>query len=358
MEIKNKKFNYQCLEKVLEKYTISELSKLLCVNKNTIQRWKLLESVPWQYHVDLKKILGLEIDYTKFSFIEKDQFFTSEDTSIYCFNVLKNKLSELLVDENEYFFLEPSAGDGSFYKLLPENKRIGLDIEPKLDGVIQKDFFSWTPDDKNIKIIGVGNPPFGLRGNLALRFINHAAKFCDFIAFILPPLFDSDGKGSCMGRIKNLNLIHSEKINTDFYYPDGEKIKINVVFQIWAKNYKVEKKKKNNCNEYVKIYSLTDGGTPGTTRNKNMLDKCDFYLASSSFEREKMKIYPSFEDLPNRRGYGLKILKEYDKIYKIIESIDWPSKSFLATNSSYNLRKSIIETAIFENSLNLFGESE
>jgi hypothetical protein len=271
-------------------------------------------------------------------------------------------LTELLIDVNDYVFLEPSAGNGSFYKLLPENRKIGLDIEPKLDGIIKQDFFSWEPEinEKN-KIISVGNPPFGLRGNLALRFINRAAKFCDFVAFILPPLFDSDGKGNCMGRVEMLNLIHSEKINTDFYYPNGEKIKINVVFQIWAKNYKVEEENKSNCSEYVKIYSLTDGGTPGTTRNKNMLDKCDFYLASSSFEKEKMKIYPSFEDLPNRRGYGLKIVKDYDKIFKIIENIDWPSKSFLATNSSYNLRKSIIETAIVENGINnnyLFGEIE
>jgi hypothetical protein len=74
-----------------------------------------------------------------------------------------------------------------------------------------------------------------------------------------------------------------------------------------------------------------------------------------------MKIYPSFEDLPNRRGYGLKIVKDYDKIFRIIENIDWSSKSFLATNSSYNLRKSIIETAIIENGINnnyLFGELE
>lgn len=349
MEIKDTKANYKLLQKVLENHSISELSKLLYVNKNTIQRWILLESVPWQYHVDLKKLLGLKIDYNEYSFIEKDQFFTSEKISLYCLNVLKNKLKELSVDENDYLFLEPSAGDGAFYKILPENKRIGLDIEPKLDGVLKQDFLTWQSE--NNKLICVGNPPFGLRGNLALRFINHAAKFCDFVAFILPPLFDSDGKGSCMGRVENLSLIYSEKINTEFYYPNGKKIKINVVFQIWSKNHSIKKENKIKCDEYIKIYSLTDGGTPGTTRNKHMLDKCDFYLASSSFEKEKMKTYPTFEDLPNRRGYGIKILKDYENTYKIIQEIDWQSKSFLATNSSYNLRTSIIQSAVVEKGL-------
>jgi len=345
VEIKNKKNNFKLLEKVLEQYSIKELSDILYVNKNTIERWKLLKNVPWQYHIDLKKLLNLDVDYTQYSFIEKDQFFTPQKMAEECLKILNDKLEELLIDKDEFIFLEPSAGDGSFYKLLPKNKRIAFDIEPKFDGIIKQDFLSWLPNT-NDKIICIGNPPFGLRGNLALRFINHASKFCDFVAFILPPLFDSDGKGTCMNRVKNLNLIYSEKIDTNFYYPNGEDIKVNVIFQIWSKNHKVSLVTKDHCDNYVKIYSLTDGGTPGTTRNKNMLNKCDFYLASSSFEKDKMTVYPTFEDLPNRRGYGIKILKDYENVYNVIKNIDWTSESFLATNSSYNLRTSIIQNAI------------
>ena len=348
--IKDKKNNLELLEKVLEKHSIKELSEILYVNKNTIERWKLLKNVPWQYHIDLKKILNLEVDYSEYSFIEKDQFFTPEKMAEKCFKILTDKLEKLSIVLDNFIFLEPSAGDGSFYKILPKDKRIAFDIEPKFDGIIKEDFLSWSPKTNN-KIICVGNPPFGLRGNLALRFINHASKFCDFVAFILPPLFDSDGKGSCMGRVKNLNLIYSEKIDTNFYYPNGDDIKVNVIFQIWSKNHKVNLETKGNCDEYVKIYSLTNGGTPSTTRNKDMLDKCDFYLASSSFEKEKMTFYPTFDDLPHKRGYGIKILKDYENISDIIRNIDWPSESFLATNSSYNLRTSIIQKAIINKGL-------
>ena len=34
------------------------------------------------------------------------------------------------------YIVEPSAGSGSFYRLLDKGKRIGLDIDPKYDGII------------------------------------------------------------------------------------------------------------------------------------------------------------------------------------------------------------------------------
>ena len=44
--------------------------------------------------------------------------------------------------------------------------------------------------DKKGKYIVIGNPPFGLRGNLALRFMNHSYDFADVIAFILPRIYN------------------------------------------------------------------------------------------------------------------------------------------------------------------------
>ena len=84
---------------------------------------------------------------------------------------------------------------------------------------------------------------------------------------------------------------------------------------------------------------------------KKMQDKCDYYFASSSFDKEKMTYYPTFEQLPNRRGYGLLILKDHDRVKKIVESISWPDVSFLATNSSYNMRTSLVVEALIENGI-------
>jgi hypothetical protein len=339
------KTGLELLEEALKIHNINELKDLLFVNKNTIQRWQLLKNVPNNYYNDLCNILNIPIDYGKLTFKEKDQFFTNKNTAIYCKSIFFDKLKELGINEEEYIFIEPSAGDGSFYNILPGDRRIGIDIESRIEGVIETNYLKWQPE-ANKKYIVIGNPPFGLRGNLAMRFMNHSSKFCDFIAFILPQLFESTGKGNCMDRIENMNLIHSEKIDPHFHYPNGDKIDVNVVFQIWSKNFKLNSKKES-CSDYIKIYSVSDGGTPGSTRNKDMLYACDLYLPSTCFET-KMKIYDNFEDLPMRRGYGIKILKDNKMIYDTLKAINWIEESFKSTNSALNLRFSVIEEALIK----------
>ena len=53
--------------------------------------------------------------------------------------------------ENYKYIIEPSAGTGSIYSLLPEGKRIGLDIEPKFPSIKLADFFQWIPPTDSTK---------------------------------------------------------------------------------------------------------------------------------------------------------------------------------------------------------------
>ena len=218
-------------------------------------------------------------------------------------------------------------------------------IEPKYDGVIQSDFLLWKPT--TIKNICIGNPPFGLRGNLALKFINYSAEFSDFVCFVLPQLFDSEGKGSCKSRVRGLNLIHSEIIDSAFYYPDGKVVDVNVVFQIWSKHHKIEEEK-IDLSKLIKIYSLSDGGTSGSTRNKKHLYSCDYYLPSTCFGEDCMKVYDDFEKLPHRRGYGIVTLNHEKSLDSIMSEINWSEVAFASTNGAYNLRFDIIEKVIWK----------
>ena len=67
-----------------------------------------------------------------------DQFYTKMEISKKCWKTLQNKVN--IKDFN--WFIEPSAGTGNFYKLLPIGKRRGIDIDPKYPGVIQMDYLT------------------------------------------------------------------------------------------------------------------------------------------------------------------------------------------------------------------------
>jgi hypothetical protein len=56
-----------------------------------------------------------------------------------------------------------------------------------------------------------------------------------------------------------------------------------------------------------------------------------------------MKCYDKFEDLPERRGYGIVFHKnQNENVNKSKKEIDWVNVAFLSTNSAYNLRTSLI----------------
>ena len=337
--------NLNLLENCLKTTTIKKVAEKLNLCVGTIKRWIELKDVPIQYTFDLYKILSKDIDYSKYSSSLKDQFFTPKILAEKCWNTFQKEVSTnpgLKINLNDYTFIEPSAGDGSFLKILPKNS-IGLDIEPRSDGIQKQDYLTWIPTDLSKKYIVFGNPPFGLRGHLALNFINHSYTFADYVCFILPQLFESDGKGSPRKRVKGYNLIYSEGLSAMFYNPEGQEIKVNGVFQIWSKHSSNSKYTiKLNSEENMKVYSLSDGGTISSTRNKDMIGKCDVYIPSTCFGKENMKVYKSFHELPGKKGYGIVFFKEKSKMIKKAENIDWSSISFLSTNSAYNLRTSII----------------
>jgi hypothetical protein len=343
--IQSSSSNLDLLTECLQTNTLSELSKKISVCTGTIIRWQLLKKVPPQYTFELYKLLGRQIDYTKYTSAEKDQFFTPAELAKECWAIFREKVP---VNLDEYIFIEPSAGDGSFLRVLPPGT-IGLDIEPRAPNITKQDYMTWSPPasphgQTPKKYIVFGNPPFGLRGHMALNFIMHSQPFADYVCFILPQLFESDGKGSPRKRVTGYNLIYSKTLSAMFYSPEKQEVKVNGVFQIWSKNTTNNEYKLPDTNsELLKVYSLSDGGTVATTRNKNMLTKCHIYLPSTCFGKENMRVYQSFEELPGRKGYGI-VFAETVKLQKIIQAtaINWSDVAFLSTNSAYNLRTSRI----------------
>ena len=85
--------------------------------------------------------------------------------------------------------IEPSAGNGSFLIRIPTEKKLGIDISPEHKDIVKQDFLTYMPPKNLGKILVVGNPPFGRVSSLAIKFFNHASKWADVIAFIIPRTF-------------------------------------------------------------------------------------------------------------------------------------------------------------------------
>jgi hypothetical protein len=329
------------LDNLLKTHTLKKLADELNLSPGTITRWIELEDIPKNYEFDILKLSNVKIDYSKYSTKEKDQFFTPVNTAQICFKLFIDTITKYGENIDNFKYIEPCAGCGNFLEVLPNNT-IAMDIEPRHPSVMNYDYLDWKPSDNN-KYVVFGNPPFGLRGHMALKFINHSYEFADYVCFILPQLFESDGKGVPRKRVYKYNLIFSTKIDTDFNEPNGNVIKINTIFQIWSKHHKNDIYDiKDFTNEKMKIYSMSDGGTISTTRNKCMIGKCDIYMPSTCFGKENMKCYNNFEDLPGKKGYGIVFNTDKQNMVNKMLNIEWDKIAFLSTNSAYNLRSSQI----------------
>lgn len=135
----------------------------------------------------------------------------------------------------DLFFLEPSAGKGAFYKLMPEQRRIGMDLEPKCDGVKLQDFLKTLKIEcESNNTVVVGNPPFGKRGNLAVAFFNHSACLAETVAFIVPVIFRKFMIHKKLdSRMKFISKLRLPK--DSFEFDNGKTYSVNTEFQIWTR---------------------------------------------------------------------------------------------------------------------------
>ncbi len=163
------------------------------------------------------------------------QFYTKSEVAGACWAHFTNTLSTLNRNLNDLLFVEPAAGTGAFYKLLPSEKRLGMDLVPRCNGVKSQDFFKVTdfPSAPGNTAI-ISNPPFGKRGKLAIAFFNHAALLADIVAFIVPVNFRKftthKQLDSSMRFISKLPLPRDA-----FYLHTGKSYSVNTEFQIWTR---------------------------------------------------------------------------------------------------------------------------
>lgn len=265
--------------------------------------------------------------------VSLDQHNTPPNVAKYCWDNFKRILDKDGKKLNNYKIVEPSAGGGSFYELLPEKNRIGIDIEKfhTHPSYVQADFLTWNPLKKDEKYIAIGNPPFGYRGWLALSFINHAAEFCDYVGFILPMGFQSEGKGSLKYRVKGMTLIHHEILPESlFMKPNGEKTSVNTLWQIWRKGEEIQRPDYSKCDDFLELFTV-DWRKERLCGQEKMKD-CKIFL-QRTFYTEPPTLVDDFSKVKYCCGYGFIIKKDKKRIMQLLRNADWAKYSNLTTHN-------------------------
>jgi hypothetical protein len=158
--------------------------------------------------------------------VQNEAFYTDRHIAQMCVS----RVNALVSLETFDVIVEPSAGDGAFLCALPTAGTIGLDIAPAGPGIHQQDFLAWQPPNTANRILVIGNPPFGQRASLAMKFIRHAAQFADTIAFMLPRSFNKETFHSQIP--SRFHLVDSVDIDGPFLR-DSMPMHVKTVFQVW-----------------------------------------------------------------------------------------------------------------------------
>jgi len=157
-----------------------------------------------------------------------DKFYTIPKISKKCIESVG-----LIYDWSKWeLVVEPSAGNGSFFNVIPSDKKIGIDISPENQDIIEQDFFTYKPPSSIKDILVIGNPPFGKVSSLAIKFFNYASNWATVIAFIIPRTFRRISVHNKLNQ--NFHLVFDEDIPTNpcSFTP---RMMVKCCFQIWEK---------------------------------------------------------------------------------------------------------------------------
>jgi predicted RNA methylase len=164
-----------------------------------------------------------------------DQYYTSEPIAQHCLDIARKILKKEIITQ----VIEPSAGNGVFSKKI--KNCIAYDLEPKDESIIQQDFFALQLDYKKGRLF-IGNPPYGARNTLSVRFFKKAIQLGDYVAFILPISQLNNNQ-----QLYEFDLIYSEDLGEQEYTDR----KVHCCFNIYKRpeNGKLNSKPKNELSD-------------------------------------------------------------------------------------------------------------
>ena len=247
-------------------------------------------------------------------------------------------------DVSRYKFIDPAAGEGVFFDLLPEDRRIGIEIVPGRLDFECRDYLSWQPRVNGHRYAVIGNPPFGYRAWLALAFVNRSALFADYIGMILPMAFQSEGKGSPKHRVVGAELVDQQSLPADAFTTEfGDPVKINALWQVWRRGVN-NRAPVATCNDWIDLFTVDM--RKERLCGQERLSEADWFL-QRTFYSEPPDLVPDFSEVRYVCGYGIVIKRDKERITEALRAVDWLQHSNLAAHnchhiSMYHIREALI----------------
>ena len=233
--------------------------------------------------------------------IENDKYYTSPELAEYCVK----KTKEIIGEDNITEYVEPSAGSGVFLNYLDKHYT-AYDIEPESDKVTKQDWLSLDLDYKQGRCV-IGNPPFGSKNTLSVKFFKKAVNICDYIAFILPISQLNNNQ-----QMYEFDLIYSEDLGLR-HYSDRD---LHCCFNI----YKRPKDGLNKKNDY----KLKDVVIKENRRTGQQIDSDNYDIGICSFGSGIIGRIPTYVGQYAKEFY-FKINNDVfrEEIIELIKTTDW-----------------------------------
>lgn len=274
-----------------------------------------------------------------------DRFFTRLEVAQECHLALLDVMASDHADAYQYTFVDPAAGDGVFYDLLPRDRRIGIEIVPGRGEFETQDYLGWKPRANGRRYAVIGNPPFGYRAWLALAFVNHSATFADYIGLILPMAFQSNGKGSPKFRVAGAEIVQSRPLpQGSFVLPSGQTASINALWQVWRRGVN-NRAPVSTCHDWIDLFTVDM--RKERLCGQERIDEADWFL-QRTFYGEPPRLVKSFTDVRYVCGYGIVLKKDEERIVEALNAVDWRDYSNLAAHncrhiSMYHIRQALTD---------------
>jgi hypothetical protein len=248
--------------------------------------------------------------------IVNDKYYTSPDLAKY----IVSKTNEIIGLENITEYIEPSAGAGVFLDYL-DKPYLAYDIKPEDNRIVKQDWLTVDLEYKSGRCV-IGNPPFGSRNTLIVKFFRKAIELSDYISFILPLSQLNNNY-----QLYQFDLIHSENLGIHNY----SGVNLECCFNLFKRPKNGLNKKPNYKLKDIEIVECRRGG-------KSDVNVDDFDLGLCTYGSGIIGRVPKYKGQYVKEMYfKINETKYKNRVLDILVNTNWEKEVCNGTTGQFNL---------------------